>query len=220
MIWWFSLSKLFISHVYGHYCPYRYVCLTICWAYKRQILTVLPLVVALFGNESMLKCLFWLPYWCFSAITPVLTHLYPWHPLMTLMVEIIRQEQRQRAVKSNVLNWTVRRWSKKKENAARVVILQVRLFATINSNLNGVCNNIYFCTDQLLLPGEHITYCVVDGDVYTDLSLVPSDNTSDPCEVCHCCVSACVDKQIHVALAWCLDNWVLMEEFSCIPCCI
>ena len=35
---------------------------------------------------------------------------------------------------------------------------------------------------------EDTLKCVVDGKTYEELAMVPS-NSSDPCEVCHCCVS-------------------------------
>ena len=49
----------------------------------------------------------------------------------------------------------------------------------------------YGFTGQLLnlTPDPFVTWCVVGERIYKDLSLVPSTNTSDPCEVCHCCVS-------------------------------
>jgi len=37
------------------------------------------------------------------------------------------------------------------------------------------------------LSTEDTLECLVDGETYKELSMVPS-NSSDPCEVCHCCV--------------------------------
>lgn len=48
---------------------------------------------------------------------------------------------------------------------------------------------ITFCIDQWLIPSEPTTHCVVNGKVYTDYSFIPTINSSDPCEACHCCVS-------------------------------
>ena len=61
----------------------------------------------------------------------------------------------------------------------------------------------YLFADDFLIPIEPdepvITDrdCVIDGRVYTDLSLVPSTNTSDPCKVCHCCVSSSYRLFLH-----------------------
>ena len=56
--------------------------------------------------------------------------------------------------------------------------------------------NVFYCSvcfsDQLFLaPDKKITTCKINGSEYEDLSLVPTSNISDPCEVCHCRVSVC-----------------------------
>ena len=75
----------------------------------------------------------------------------------------------------------------------------------VTSKMKFSC--ISFCTDNFLLKPDdgHVTHCVVDGKQYAELSLVPSMNTSDPCEVCHCCVSACVDNNVHHINTWLID---------------
>ena len=95
-----------------------------------------------FSSGCILKCLFCLLCSYIFVITLLLIlflQIYHWCLLLTLMAVITRQEKRRRAVKLYALNWTVgmRRWSKKKENAARVVIFQViYLFITNTTHIN------------------------------------------------------------------------------------
>jgi len=47
------------------------------------------------------------------------------------------------------------------------------------------------------MPDESISTCRINGTRYEDLSLVPSTNASDPCEVCHCYVSVYKIMQLY-----------------------
>ncbi|XP_065889336.1 chordin-like [Dysidea avara] len=62
--------------------------------------------------------------------------------------------------------------------------------------------------------------CLVDGETYEELSMVPS-NSSDPCEVCHCCLGKLVCSRIFQACPQlkCSFDQIVVEERKCCPRC-
>ena len=79
--------------------------------------------------------------------------------------------------------------------------------------------NVFYCSvcfsDQLFLaPDKMITTCKINGSEYEDLSLVPTSNISDPCEVCHCRVSVCKIMQLYSVAMSSKINVKCVEKFN------
>ena len=51
------------------------------------------------------------------------------------------------------------------------------------------CNFDVSSTDAVnLVPEEYASKCIHGGSKYSDLTVIPSLNSSNPCEVCYCWV--------------------------------
>ncbi|XP_065889353.1 chordin-like isoform X2 [Dysidea avara] len=84
------------------------------------------------------------------------------------------------------------------------------------------------CSKTILKEGEccrscdteNTLGCLVNDKTYEELSMIPS-NSSDPCEVCHCCIGEVVCSRIFQACPQlkCNHDQIVVEEGKCCPKC-
>ncbi|XP_065889325.1 chordin-like [Dysidea avara] len=106
-------------------------------------------------------------------------------------------------------------------------------FENDTAEIQAKCRNVpcpkLRCSKTILKEGdccwtcdttETTLGCLVDGEAYEELSMVPS-NSSDPCEVCHCCLGEVVCSGIFQACPQlkCNLDQILVEEEECCPRC-